>query len=110
MKEKIIKLKRVWFEDEQIFIETEKGVIKSHPLKWFPRLLDASEKERGKYRISPLGIHWEDLDEDLSIEGFFTFDKDGMEAKSMKWSGCSMISLKSVFLNLHGVPALAQRF
>lgn len=81
MKTKSLKLKKVWFDEENIFIETEAGEIKSHPLRWFPRLQNATKKERNKYRISPFGIHWEDLDEDLSIEGFFTYDKDKIDAE-----------------------------
>lgn len=42
----------------------------SVPLKWFPRLQDASPKERKNWRLigGGLGIHWEALDEDVSVE------------------------------------------
>ena len=66
---------KVWFEDNQIFIKTESGEKKSHPLSWFPKLLNASEEDRKAYSISPFGIHWEKIDEDLSFEGFFSFSK-----------------------------------
>jgi hypothetical protein len=39
------------------------------PLDWYPRLLKASATERARYEIMPLGIHWPDIDEDLSIAG-----------------------------------------
>lgn len=39
------------------------------PLWWYPRLLAGSQDERNHYELSPFGIHWPDLDEDLSIEG-----------------------------------------
>jgi hypothetical protein len=39
------------------------------PLDWYPRLLKASATQRARYEIMPLGIHWPDLDEDLSIAG-----------------------------------------
>jgi hypothetical protein len=39
------------------------------PLEWYPRLLKASAVERGDYEIMPMGIHWPQLDEDLSILG-----------------------------------------
>ncbi len=81
MKTKELKLKKVWFDEENIFIETEDGEKRSHPLRWFPRLQNASKKERNQYRLSPSGIHWEELDEDLSVEGFFTYDKDKIEAE-----------------------------
>ena len=39
------------------------------PLDWYPRLQRASASERANYEIMPMGIHWPDLDEDLSIAG-----------------------------------------
>jgi Protein of unknown function (DUF2442) len=37
------------------------------PLDWYPRLQGASSAERANYEIMPMGIHWPDIDEDLSI-------------------------------------------
>jgi Protein of unknown function (DUF2442) len=37
------------------------------PLDWYPRLQGASAPERANYEIMPMGIHWPDIDEDLSI-------------------------------------------
>ncbi|MCE7069376.1 DUF2442 domain-containing protein [Dyadobacter sp. CY327] len=70
-----IEVKKVWFKDDNIFIQTASGEERSHPLKWFPRLLNASSHERESYELSPFGIHWEKLDEDLGFEGFFSFSK-----------------------------------
>ena len=39
------------------------------PLDWYPRLQRASAGERENYELSPLGIHWPDIDEDLSVAG-----------------------------------------
>ncbi len=39
------------------------------PLDWYPRLMRASAKERAKFEIMPMGIHWPYLDEDLGIAG-----------------------------------------
>jgi hypothetical protein len=39
------------------------------PLAWYPRLKRASAKQRANYEIMPMGIHWPDLDEDLSVAG-----------------------------------------
>ena len=39
------------------------------PLEWYPRLLRASAAQRDNYEIMPMGIHWPDIDEDLSIAG-----------------------------------------
>ena len=46
------------------------------PLSWFPRLQNATIEQRENYELSPFGIHWEELDEDLSFEGFFKFNKN----------------------------------
>jgi hypothetical protein len=39
------------------------------PLAWFPRLLHATREQLEAYEISPRGLHWEVLDEDISIAG-----------------------------------------
>jgi hypothetical protein len=39
------------------------------PLAWYPRLSQASTAQRANYDIMPMGIHWPEIDEDLSIAG-----------------------------------------
>jgi len=41
----------------------------SAPLEWFPRLRDASENQRGKWRFigNGIGVHWPDIDEDIAV-------------------------------------------
>jgi len=39
------------------------------PLDWYPQLKRASAAQRANYEIMPMGIHWPDLDEDLSVAG-----------------------------------------
>ena len=70
-----IKLKNLWFTESEIFIETTDGLKLSHPLSWFPKLQNASEEQRENYELSPFGIHWLALDEDLSFTGFFDYKK-----------------------------------
>ncbi len=45
----------------------------SIPIAWFPRLLNATPSQRKKFKISPAGygIHWPDVDEDISVKAFF---------------------------------------
>lgn len=69
-------IKGLWFDESKIYIETQKGEIKSHPLEWFPRLWNATTKQRSTFELSPFGIHWPELDEDLSFEGFFNYSKE----------------------------------
>jgi hypothetical protein len=45
------------------------GRVIGVPLAWFPRLLRACREQREAYRISGHGLHWEALDEDVSISG-----------------------------------------
>jgi hypothetical protein len=39
------------------------------PLDWYPRLKDASAAQRANFEIMAMGIHWPDIDEDLSVAG-----------------------------------------
>lgn len=68
-------IKRIGFTNETIFIETNKGIMKSLPLECFPSLHKATKEQQENYTLSPFGIHWEELDEDLSFEGFFKYKK-----------------------------------
>jgi hypothetical protein len=54
------------------------GRTLSVPLAWFPRLLDATAEQRANWRLTGQGegIHWEDLDEDLSVAGLLRGEKE----------------------------------
>ena len=80
-KQSNLKIEKVWFDDENIYILTNDGTQKSHPLRWFDRLWNATAEQRQRYELSSWGdsIRWPELDEDLSLEGFYTFNKDEIE-------------------------------
>jgi hypothetical protein len=61
----------VEFGADTLIVHLEDGRSISAPLEWFPRLRDASATERGQWRLvgRGVGIHWEALDEDLSVRG-----------------------------------------
>ena len=59
----------VRFEGERTWVGLSDGRVIGVPLAWFPRLLHAAAAEREDFEISPFGIHWEALDEDVSVEG-----------------------------------------
>jgi len=63
--------RNVRFSANSIHVELEDGRVISAPLAFFPRLLEASAEQLGNWQISAagFGIHWPDLDEDLSTEG-----------------------------------------
>jgi uncharacterized protein DUF2442 len=52
-----------------MWVDLDDGRTLGVPLAWFPRLLHGSADERAQVSISPSGLHWEGLDEDISIEG-----------------------------------------
>jgi hypothetical protein len=56
-------------DDERLIVTLCDGRIVSTPLAWYPRLASATTTEQKNYEIMPMGIHWPDLDEDLSIAG-----------------------------------------
>jgi hypothetical protein len=59
----------VRFDDHIMWVDLSDGRTLGVPLAWFPRLLRASPKERKAVEISRNGLHWEGLDEDISIAG-----------------------------------------
>ena len=61
----------VWFEEKKLLVRIEDGREIAVPLEWFPKLRDATPRELNNWSFigNGVGIHWEDLDEDLSIEG-----------------------------------------
>jgi len=63
--------KRVWFDEANIWLELTDGRQLSVPLAYFPRLLHATKEALLQFELSGggTGIHWDELDEDISVEG-----------------------------------------
>lgn len=61
----------VRFADEQLIVDLRDGRSIATPIMWYPRLRDATPQQRENWRLngSGVGIHWPDVDEDLSVEG-----------------------------------------
>ncbi len=61
---------KVWFKANMMYIRLLDGRETGVPLEWFPKLRDATDQQRNKWRLigRGVGIHWEDLDEDISVE------------------------------------------
>ena len=59
------------FTEDALSVALMDGRVITVPLVWYPRLLDATEAERNNWQISGggYGIHWPEIDEDLSTEG-----------------------------------------
>jgi hypothetical protein len=71
-----VKATRVHFDPDSIWVDLSDGRILAVPLAWFPRLLHATEEQRRQLRISSRGLHWEALDEDISIAGLLAGEGD----------------------------------
>jgi Protein of unknown function (DUF2442) len=55
--------------DSDVIVTLADGRKITTPLDWYPRLKAASKEQRAHYEIMPMGIHWPDIDEDLSVAG-----------------------------------------
>jgi hypothetical protein len=60
----------VWFDKNMLHVRLLDGREISAPLEWFPKLRDASDAQRKKWRFigRGIGIHWKNLDEDIAVE------------------------------------------
>jgi hypothetical protein len=62
-----LRARSVEFTATELVVTLSDGRRIATPIDWYPRLKSASNAERMNYEIMPMGIHWPDLDEDLSI-------------------------------------------
>ena len=71
--------------DDTLSVDLSDGRSISVPVAWFPRLVHASAEERRHWRLigSGHGIHWEDLDEDISVEGLLAGKPSGESQASL---------------------------
>lgn len=74
--EKILLATDVKFEEGKIFLILNDERVVGCPLSWFPRLEKGTNEQRNNWRLiaGGVGVHWEDLDEDISVDGLFKFD------------------------------------
>jgi hypothetical protein len=72
--------------DDTLQVDLSDGRSISVPIAWFPRLLHSSEQERNNWRLigKGHGIHWEDIDEDISVEGLLAGRPSGESQESFK--------------------------
>ena len=59
----------VEFTPTELVVTLADGRRIATPLDWYPRLQRATPAQRGNFEIMPMGIHWPDIDEDLSVAG-----------------------------------------
>ena len=72
--------------DDTVSVDLADGRTISVPLEWFPRLVHADAAERANWRITGDGggVHWPDLDEDISVEGLLAGRASGETQNSLK--------------------------
>lgn len=66
----MLDVSKIWLTDTGVWIRTSDGQEACEPFARYPRLQNATQQERANYQCSPFGIHWPNLDEDLSFDGF----------------------------------------
>lgn len=94
-----MKISKLWFDDEKIFILTKDGHTLWQSLLWYPRLQNATEEQRSNYVIDDYGIRWETIDEDMSLESFTYEDPEPV--------GISNLFLSHPELNISAVARKA---
>lgn len=77
---------RVAVTDEALIVELFDGRTVSVPLAWYPRLEHATRRERAAWSLigGGTGIHWEPLDEDISVEGLLAGRPSGESQASLE--------------------------
>lgn len=72
--------------DDTLTVDLADGRTLSVPIAWYPRLLHGTPEERRNWRLigDGVGIHWPDLDEDISVEGLLLGRQSGESQKSLQ--------------------------
>ena len=83
---RMVSAQNVQVTDDALIVDLSDGRTVSVPLAWFPRLLHGTLEERNKWRLigDGEGIHWPDLDEDISVENLILGKPSGESQKSFK--------------------------
>ena len=72
--------------DAEIIVEMSDGRTVAVPIVWYPRLAHGTPEERGRWRLvgGGEGIHWPDLDEDISVAGLLMGNPSGESQRSLQ--------------------------
>jgi hypothetical protein len=74
----------VRFDDDSFWVDLSDGRTIGVPLAWFPRLLHATSEQRRNVTLSSRGLHWEDLDEDILVEGLLAGHADRSRGQTIE--------------------------
>jgi uncharacterized protein DUF2442 len=78
--------KNVIVTPDRLTLELADGRMVSAPISWYPRLNKGTASERANWRLigRGIGVHWPDLDEDISVENLLKGQPSGESQKSLK--------------------------
>jgi len=66
---------KISFDNDNVLLYAGNNDVFTQPLGDYPRLKNATDEQKTKWYLSNIGIHWEELNEDISFESFF-YDKN----------------------------------
>ena len=72
---------KISFENDNLLLCVGNNDVFAQPLMDYPRLRKATDEQRAKWKLSNVGIHWEEIDEDISFESFFYSHDDPLVVK-----------------------------
>ena len=83
---RMVSAQNVQVTEDALIVDLSDGRTVSVPLAWFPRLLHGTPEERNRWRLigDGEGIHWPELDEDISVENLILGKPSGESQKSFK--------------------------
>jgi hypothetical protein len=81
-----VRAQKVTISEDALTADLSDGRTISVPLAWYPRLLNGTPEERGNWRLIGMGegIHWPDLDEDVSVENLVVGRPSGENEQSLR--------------------------
>jgi len=82
----VARAERAYVTEDALTVDLDDGRTISVPLAWYPRLLNATTSERNNWRLIGRGegVHWPDLDEDISVENLLNAKSSGESQSSFK--------------------------
>jgi hypothetical protein len=106
------KAQSVVITEDSVIVDINDGRTISVPLAWYPRLLHSFPEERDRWRLigNGEGIHWPDLDEDLSVENLLAGKPSGESQTSFKrWFEARKRRQKPTYRSLRKTPEGSHR-